>query len=478
LERKQTRFAFVYENLRRQILSGQREYGSKLPSARQLCQLYGVGIRTIKTVLMRLREEGLIHTEERKRAVVVYRVPFREQKHTALQTIAGQRDAILEIYRSMEALMPDLLTFSCQFTDIINLDHYDDILRWARRPNLTSNGWKIPARFFHDILKSSGNPFFCDVHSALELHGETSFLTEYLTETGLFPQEKEKEEFNRILDAVRSGNTYAIQNSFRAHYHSIANSVACCMQHLDVQYPQEPMDPRRYFSWNTSYGIHQHYQRIARNLAERINFGTYAYRSYLPSERALAEEYGVSVHTVRRALSILNNLGFVKTQNGRGTQVLTLDLSASIKNTNHSRLLLHLNALQFMALIVRPIALSAFDGTRQSLQKAFSQPQGISLADLTSHVVDNVPLYPLKVILQKIDYIFYGGIYLYRRNSPFPDAPNELAVRIFSCLEKDDRQGFAHLLFETYCGILTNLRNLLVDNGVPEAERVITPNLW
>ena len=183
-------------------------------------------------------------------------------------------------------------------------------------------------------------------------------------------------------------STYAIQNSFRAHYHSIANSVACCMQHLAVQYPQEPMDPRRYFSWNTSYGIHQHYQRIARNLAERINFGTYAYRSYLPSERALAEEYGVSVHTVRRALSILNNLGFVKTQNGRGTQVLTLDLSASIKNTNHSRLLLHLNALQFMALIVRPIALSAFDGTRQSLQKAFSQPQGISLADLTSHVVD------------------------------------------------------------------------------------------
>ena len=87
--------------------------------------------------------------------------------------------------------MPDLLTFSCQFTDIINLDHYDDILRWARRPNLTSNGWKIPARFFHDILKSSGNPFFCDVHSALELHGETSFLTEYLTETGLFPQEKD-----------------------------------------------------------------------------------------------------------------------------------------------------------------------------------------------------------------------------------------------------------------------------------------------
>ena len=74
-----------------------------------------------------------------------------------------------------------------------------------------------------------------------------------------------------------------------------------------------------------------------------------------------------------------------------------------------------------MALIVRPIALSAFDGTRQSLQKAFSQPQGISLADLTSHVVDNVPLYPLKVILQKIDHIFYGGIYLYRRNSPFPD---------------------------------------------------------
>ena len=43
---------------------------------------------------------------------------------------------------------------------------------------------------------------------------------------------------------------------------------------------------------------------------------------YLPYEKQLASQYGVSLWTVRKALSELEQRGFVKTLNGKGTIVI------------------------------------------------------------------------------------------------------------------------------------------------------------
>lgn len=73
MKQKQTLFNYVYQNLKEQILSGRLQHGEKLPSMSRLCEFYHVGIRTVKDVLLRLKEEGYIQTEERKAAVVIYR---------------------------------------------------------------------------------------------------------------------------------------------------------------------------------------------------------------------------------------------------------------------------------------------------------------------------------------------------------------------------------------------------------------------
>ena len=39
----------------------------------------------------------------------------------------------------------------------------------------------------------------------------------------------------------------------------------------------------------------------------------------LPSENELAQEYGISRHTVRKALAILANDGYITTEHGKGT---------------------------------------------------------------------------------------------------------------------------------------------------------------
>ena len=47
------------------------------------------------------------------------------------------------------------------------------------------------------------------------------------------------------------------------------------------------------------------YKIVAATLEERILDGTYPFRSRLPSREELAEEFGVAVMTVRRAIATL-----------------------------------------------------------------------------------------------------------------------------------------------------------------------------
>lgn len=61
--------------------------------------------------------------------------------------------------------------------------------------------------------------------------------------------------------------------------------------------------------------------RIAAELAEAIGSGIYSPGQRLPSEHALAEQFGVNRHTIRRSLASLCNQGLVRITQGSGTYV-------------------------------------------------------------------------------------------------------------------------------------------------------------
>ena len=64
------------------------------------------------------------------------------------------------------------------------------------------------------------------------------------------------------------------------------------------------------------------YDQIFQTLRERIDSGTYDFLDLLPSENALAEEFGCTRNTVRKALALLVAQGYVQTMQGRGVQVI------------------------------------------------------------------------------------------------------------------------------------------------------------
>ena len=63
------------------------------------------------------------------------------------------------------------------------------------------------------------------------------------------------------------------------------------------------------------------YYKLSRILRERISNGEYPPGAKIPTEPKLCEEFGISRVTVRQAVEILENRGYVERQQGRGTFV-------------------------------------------------------------------------------------------------------------------------------------------------------------
>lgn len=65
------------------------------------------------------------------------------------------------------------------------------------------------------------------------------------------------------------------------------------------------------------------YEEVAQDMKEKILQGVYPVGSYIPTENELEASYDVSKVTVRRAIEILSNEGYLEKKSGKGTRVLS-----------------------------------------------------------------------------------------------------------------------------------------------------------
>lgn len=78
------------------------------------------------------------------------------------------------------------------------------------------------------------------------------------------------------------------------------------------------------------------WHRIAAQISEAISRGTYPPGERLPSEHALAEQFGVNRHTIRKSLASLSSQGLVRVTQGSGTYVEDFAVELMLgKRTRH-----------------------------------------------------------------------------------------------------------------------------------------------
>ena len=195
MQRKETLFEYLYHSLREEIISGRMPFGSTLPSIMRLCELYHVGIRTVRDVLKRLKQEGYIKTEERKPMRVIYRQDQREQESAAVTYIVKYQHSLRDVYATMTLIMPRILSFAVQVCSDYTLHQMEETVKEAAVKN-TDIRWKTNLKFFYALLDQTHNMFFRDLFSSLELYARPIFFFQEKQVSSLF---RESFQFQNIL---------------------------------------------------------------------------------------------------------------------------------------------------------------------------------------------------------------------------------------------------------------------------------------
>lgn len=330
MEEKRTLFEYLYKNLREQIMTGYLKYGDPLPSMSQLCENYHVGIRTVKDVLAALKKEGLIHTEERRPSIVAYQPDREVQKEHAIRSVLERRHTILEVYRTMELLMPRLFAFSMVSCGGEKVSLSFRQLKRSSKKEIAVR-WKASSAALHNLLDASDNLLFRDVFTSLEICARVPFFLEFRKSPAFSASYRAYKDPMWMLEAVNTGDPKEVRRCFQTMYHAIAGDVKQYMEELAVMVPFTAKERQSYYYWSPEKGRDHYYMQITRDLIDKIGVGTYRAGTFLPSEAALAEEYKVSVSTIRKAVAMLNKCGFCQIYNVKGTQVTLFNDDATVQ---------------------------------------------------------------------------------------------------------------------------------------------------
>jgi DNA-binding FadR family transcriptional regulator len=483
MKMKQTLFERVYNDLHEQIVTQRLPYGTHLPSMRILCDSYHVGIRTVKDVMARLKMEGYIRTEERKPAVVIYN-ELNTNKNAAVQSILEYKTCILDVADTMFLIMPSLLSFSARACSDYDLGKWKTIYKNLDRKRPAAKT-KTFLSFLYDLLKCSNNLLLGDLYTSLELYAKIPLLQNFNELKDLSMSHPEFDGVKRPMEALLNRDVPEIEKRLEVMYEAVRHGIRHQLVRLSREFPDIKERDSTDFTFDVWYERNAFYIQIVRDLIDKIGAGMYPAGSYLPPEAVLAKNYQVSVSTVRRALAMLNEIGFAKTFNAKGTMIVWQEDESIIQCMKNKTLkletMLYLSGLQLMAILIKPASALAFPhitkADTDNLLCRMDHPDFILFEGMIQCIIDNQTLPPLKIILESIGELIIGGYYY----SMFYDGPSSdeaftlTAKAAFRSLCDGNVHEFSSNLSQCYCHILTYVRDYMVKCGLSEAQKIITP---
>ena len=220
-------------------------------------------------------------------------------------------------------------------------------------------------------------------------------------------------------------------------------------------------------------GHDYYYSKIVDELNLKIGLGEYSVGMFLPHEKQLASQYEVSLSTVRKALAELEQRGFVKKLNGKGTIVIEPDhtkLHRLALNSGYvEKALRYIHALQLMVLIIRPAAFAAAPhfarAELEGLADRFTSSDSIYLADIFEAILRHTTLEPFYIILSETGRLLEWGhhfaYYPSRRHTLF--RLNKQVILALQQLIEGDAGSFADGIADCYRYYLVRMRKHILE---------------
>ena len=468
---QETKFTFVYNEIKQNILEGQISPGKALPSSRMYCERFHVSRYTINRVLDALREEGLIDIQPRLAPIVVSTKNTYHSSNAVFE-ILKQKEGILQVYQTFALILPSLMVFALQGCDVEIMPHYKQAMKELRL-GYAAGGWRSLSKLAYDTLRIGGNSLFSELYSTFGLYNKLSFFTEECTYfSKLFLQEAVP--VAKVIPDILKGDDPLIKyNLLSDMYQKLTDFIENTLNHLSEATPQCPSQTGLKFSWNPMRGQDYCYSKIVDDLNLKIGLGEYSVGMFLPYEKQLAGQYDVSISTVRKALSELEQRGFVKTLNGKGTIVIEPDSTKlhqlALNSGFVEKSLRYLHALQLMVLIIRPAALAAAPQFNREeldeLANRFTSSDSVYLADILEAIMKHTTLEPLYVILSETNHLLEWGHHFayYPSKKHTLSHLNKQVILALQQLRKGNADSFADGIADCYRYNLIRMKTHMVE---------------
>ena len=431
----------VYQSMLTQLYSGVLRCGQSIPSQQELCRQYNIGITTVRKVLGMLEIDGFIRTSAGKRAVVC----FDENKQSYISVLLKRSESILDIYRGLEILMPPL--YAAGAVRCPDYSRLDSLTIAAARETDLNTFYLQSSRFFTEFLKPFRNPVILDLQSDMEHYARIP----YLSASGLANPFTITCTYARTnLQYIRSlagdGQEAALTGRLRRMYREMGARIASYLEALGKKYPADPgQDSYQWFSGKSRVPL---YTVVARDLFKRCEMGEFDNCTYLPSVPLIMEEYHISKSTASNAVSLLSDIGFVRTldkkgivrRNGGGLQPIRLDEKIIAEH-----LVLFLDVLQILSVCADSLSSAAFSAlSRPEKEETARLWAGYQNTASTAQIVqillhflqENMPSKCLRSILEQFDNILIWGHYMDRMHA---------CNAITRHLDSEIRRGFSQL---------------------------------
>lgn len=216
----------IAANINAQIQRGELQPGNRLPTERELCELFGVSRSVVREALSQLKADGIIETKRGSGAYVLER---DQRQSFRMQDVAiDERD-------SLAMVMELILTVEVAATRLAAMRRTPEDLKMIRRALIGMEyeiandrlGDEQDFAFHQAIVDATHNPHFIALSSHLE-QGARRVIRQARTNTKVRHVsmiEAVQEEHQAIFDAIKAGNPEAAALAAETHLKNAAQRL-------------------------------------------------------------------------------------------------------------------------------------------------------------------------------------------------------------------------------------------------------------
>lgn len=357
----------IYDYFTSRILFGYYLPGDQLPSINDICRQFQVSALTVRTALIRMREEGYIQTVERKRSIVIYRLgEHQEQRYRAVYL--SRREGMSDICRHSDIIFDPIVHYYLQRQTKDSIRQIRSQLKKQKEHPV-----KQINMFYIEAIRPLNNPLALNLHLEIVRYLQTPYLR---SPANFEDSGTAAKHIEQMLALIEKGN---IEKALELSQAFSKDVTQMFFESLAVMLDTPQLVEQVPFEWQIYREHPQLCYTLAAELMSKIDEGIYRQEEFLPSCQALAQEYDVSLITMRRTLELLNDIRVAETRNGVGTRIISGRLSGPPDFSHlqiRKSLIMMLQAMQMSSLTCKSVAIHTLSSLGSEDFQALSQEIG------------------------------------------------------------------------------------------------------